>query len=61
MTDELEKFYQENHSMIDDRFAEFCFYEGRFETLRDADLHYNNERAFWEFVQDTMDSRRNWG
>lgn len=61
MTDELEKFYNENMVEMNDSFAQFCFYENRFETSRDAELHFNNDRYFWDFVENVMEAKRNWG
>lgn len=60
MINELEMFYFDNQSEIDDKFASYCFYEGRFE-FQDQNKMYNNENVFWEFVENLMDSKRSWG
>lgn len=61
MTNELENFYNDNHKRLDESYTEFCFYEGRFESHEDAKKHYNNDRYFWEFVENVMESIRSWG
>jgi hypothetical protein len=61
MTDELERFYSDNQSQLDEAFAEFCFYENRFESRRDSELFFNNDRNFWEFVENNMERIRSWG
>jgi hypothetical protein len=61
MTPELENFYAERQKELDEAFSEFCFYDSRFESRRDAELYFNNERNFWEFVENTMERNRSWG
>lgn len=48
----LEEIYQTNSKEIDEAFYDFCFYSGNFETVRDAELHFGNDKYFWEFVED---------
>lgn len=50
--EQLEQYYSDHQAEINEAFYNFCFNEGRFETLSDANKHYNNDDAFWEFVGD---------
>jgi hypothetical protein len=52
--DDLEKFYYDNQEDLDQQWSDFCFEGGQFE-FGDAKTHFNNDKYFWDFVEEKME------
>lgn len=49
-----EQFYNNNEADLDSAWADYCFYDNHF-PYGDASKLFNNEKAFWEFVENEME------